>query len=179
MLQNYKHEITAFLGQRGGGDATTPARVSANNRSVELLRTTSPLNPESLASFSTPLMPEPRQPVTSSRSATTTSGLDHGLQTFANTPCSAGLAATLPPTAQVANDPNFNVRTENPPVPVYPGWAKIPQAIELYQRIKQYAMGNTRNTRFDAGSAVSQAEHFQSIGKNTQFSKYLHVRPQP
>ena len=75
-----------------------------------MLRTTSPLNPESLASFD--------QRLTSNRSNPYFKPLGYnqlasGLESFANTPCTAA-ASTPPcrPQAQVANDPNFNARVE-------------------------------------------------------------------
>jgi hypothetical protein len=53
------------------------------------------------------------------------------------------------------------------------------EAIELYQRIRQYAMGDTSNTNSTPAPPCRRQGSFQSIGRNTEFSKYLHVRQQP
>ena len=40
-------------------------------------------------------------------------------------------------------------------------------------------MGDTHEHQRDAAPPCRKQGSFQSIGKNTQFSKYLHVRAQP
>src|ERR671922_310857 len=52
MLGKYKHEITAFFANAAAATQFGVGATEKNGKIVKLLRTTSPLNPESLASFS-------------------------------------------------------------------------------------------------------------------------------
>jgi phospholipid/cholesterol/gamma-HCH transport system substrate-binding protein len=168
----YKHEVAAFFANAASAtnnaQPTTPTSITSKTK---LLRTTSPLNPETLASFGRQLRPVRANPYFKPLGY---GQLKQGLQTFANTACSAGITAILPPQNQVVHDPNFNARTENSPF-----GPKIPEAVDLYKRIKQYALGNTRNTNLTPAPPCRKQGSFKSIGRNTQFSDYLHVRQQP
>jgi phospholipid/cholesterol/gamma-HCH transport system substrate-binding protein len=173
VLGIYRHEITAFLGNTAAVVNFGTTEVAANSADVKVLRTTSPLNPESLASFD--------QRLTSNRANPYFKPLGYGrlgrgLRAFANTPCSAGINATLPPGSQVANDPNFQLHTS----------AMFPDPLDLYNRIKSYALGVNPA---DFPGAVSTADvpaprcpkqgPFESIGRSPESSSYLHVRREP
>ena len=84
---------------------------------MKILRTTSPLNPESLASFDQRLNTNRANPYFKPLGY---NRLAQGLKSFANTPCAAGITATLPPRAQVAADPNFQLHTSRPSTPSSP-----------------------------------------------------------
>ena len=102
VAENYKHEITAFLGNVASvtnGFQTAPEKGGAR---VKLLRTTSPLNPQSIATFPQRLTMERANPYFKPGGY---NNLNSGLQSFANTPCSAGITAQLDPNSP--NDPNF------------------------------------------------------------------------
>ncbi len=171
VIRQYKHEVAAFVANAASATNNAQPEFAGSNRNVKQLRTTSPLNPETLASFGQQLRPVRANPYFKPLGY---NQLQQGLQTFANTTCSAGITAILPPQSQVVHDPNFNIRTKDTIL-----GPKIPQAIDLYKRIKQYAMGNTVNTNTTPAPPCRKQGSFQSIGKNTQFSKYLHVRAEP
>ncbi len=165
VLQDYKHEITAFLGNAAAATRFTTTALE-NNKPVSILRTTSPLNPETLATFSSPLISNRANPFIKPLGY---NKLQHGLETFANTPCSAGLAATLPPTAQVANDPNFNVRTGG----------NVADATDYYNRIKEFGFGGAQSTTSVPAPPCSKQGNFRSIGRAPQSHPYLQTRREP
>ena len=101
--------------------------------------------------------------------------LKHGLQTFANTPCGAGINATLPPTNQVANDPAFNSRTD--PTPLAP--SRVANAADFYNRIKEYAFANKSSTTNVPAPPCHKQGNFQSIGRSPQSHPYLQTRREP
>jgi hypothetical protein len=140
------------------------------------LRTTSPLNPESLASFDQRLNTDRANPYFKPLGY---NRLADGLRSFANTPCGAGITATLPPRAQVAGDPNFQpYATDNALNPI------MGDPANLYDRIKSYAFGlpitpgASSTTAVPAPPCVRQSD-FRSIGRSPEFTPYLHVRRQP
>jgi phospholipid/cholesterol/gamma-HCH transport system substrate-binding protein len=166
VAKRYKHEITAFLGNAAAATNYGQPAAERGFDSVKILRTTSPLNPESLASFSKRLTSDRANPYVKPQGY---SKLNHGLQTFANTPCSAGINATLAPASVVANDPDFNVRTGG----------DVSEATDLYNRLKQYAFANKSSTAQVPAPPCKKQGNFESIGVFKEFTKYLHVRRQP
>jgi virulence factor Mce-like protein len=165
VLGMYKHEITAFLGNAAA--ATQSALDSDETHTpVKMLRTTSPLSPESLATFPARVRSNRANPYFKPLGY---ARLAQGLEAFANTPCSAGITATLPPAAQVASDPNFTVHTSS----------VFPSAGDLYNRIKKYAFGGTSSTAAVPAPPCVKQDTFESVGRSPEFSEYLHVRRQP
>ncbi len=171
----YKHEVAAFFANAASATNNAQPAFQSSNTFVKQLRTTSPLNPETLASFGHQLRPVRANPYFKPLGY---NKLAQGLQSFANTSCSAGTTAVLPPESQVVNDPNFNVRTQNTPytIPV-PG--TIPQARDLYQRILEYVMGGFHSTDATPAPPCRKQGPFQSIGKHPEKTDYLHVRAEP
>jgi phospholipid/cholesterol/gamma-HCH transport system substrate-binding protein len=167
VLGMYKHEITAFLGNAAAATEFGVQSFEANGRFVKILRTTSPLNPESLASFDQRLKSNRANPYFKPLGY---SRLANGLESFANTPCSAGITATLPPASQVASDPNFQLHT-NPPF--------FPDPTDLYNRIKSFAFGEASSTNNVARPPCAKQGKFESIGRSPEFTHYLHVRREP
>jgi phospholipid/cholesterol/gamma-HCH transport system substrate-binding protein len=166
VLGMYKHEITAFLGNAAAATEFGVQSFEANGRFVKILRTTSPLNPESLASFDQRLKSNRANPYFKPLGY---SRLADGLEAFANTPCSAGITATLPPASQVASDPNFQLHT----TPVFP------DPTDLYNRVKSYAFGDVSSTDNVARPPCAKQGKFKSIGRSPEFTHYLHVRREP
>jgi phospholipid/cholesterol/gamma-HCH transport system substrate-binding protein len=166
-LGMYKHEITAFLGNAAAATEFGVQSFQANGRFVKILRTTSPLNPESLASFGQRLKSNRANPYFKPLGY---SRVANGLETFANTPCGAGITATLPPASQVASDPNFQLHT-NPPF--------FPDPTDLYNRIKSYAFGGVSSTDNVGRPPCAKQGTFKSIGRSPEFTNYLHVRREP
>jgi hypothetical protein len=166
VLGMYKHEITAFLGNSAA--ATNLGFIAPENpsgRPVKVLRLISPLTPESVASFSSNrVIPNRSNPYFKPGGY---SRLQQGLQSFANTPCGAGIDAKLAPKAQVVADPNFKVHTR-PPL--------LPGPIDLYNRIKSFAFGGADSTAAVPAPPCVKQGKFKSIGRFPEFSSYLHVR---
>jgi hypothetical protein len=128
---------------------------------VKVLRTTSPLAPESVAAFP--------QRLTSNRANPYFKPLGYGrlasgLQAFANTPCDAGIDASLVPTTP--NDPNFNARTGG----------RVDDATTYFDLVKAFVFANQVNTANVPSPPCSKQGPFQSIGRSPESSAYLHVR---
>jgi virulence factor Mce-like protein len=160
----YRHEITAFLGNAAA--VTNDAELEPQStRAVKLLRTTSPLNPQSLASFSSRLTPDRANPYFKPLGY---NQVADGLQTFANTPCAAGLTASLDPATP--GDPNFNSRVGG----------NAFEAQDLFNRIQQIAFAGALSTDAPQLSPPCRLQGtFRSIGENPESTNYLHVRRQP
>jgi ABC-type transporter Mla subunit MlaD len=167
VLGMYRHEITAFLANATAATQFNTQIPETNfERPIHMLRTASPLNPDSIAAFD--------QRVISNRSNPYFKPLGYnqlatGLKSFANTPCAAGVAAALPPRAQVANDANFNVRTGG----------DLTQAGTLYDLVSEFAFANAPSTASVPAPPCSLQGPFSSIGRSPEQSDYLHVRRQP
>jgi phospholipid/cholesterol/gamma-HCH transport system substrate-binding protein len=165
VLGMYKHEITAFL-----GNATAATQYGQEGpetggvRKVKLLRTTSPLAPESVAAFPQRLNSNRANPYFKPLGY---NQLASGLQSFANTPCAAGITANLVPTTP--NDPNFNVRTGG----------RVDDATTLFNLIKQFAFTNAPSTASVPSPSCNKQGPFRSIGRSPETSDYLHVRRDP
>ena len=166
MLRDYKHEITAFLANAAATTNAGQHDPTDTSPIVKLLRTTSPLNHESLASFSHRLKPDRANPYFKPLGY---NKVKQGLESFANTPCSAGITATLPPASQVANDPNFNVRTGG----------DVTAATDFYNRLKEYPFAGVANTNILPSPPCKKQGAFKSIGRFPEFTPYLHVRREP
>jgi phospholipid/cholesterol/gamma-HCH transport system substrate-binding protein len=162
-LRNYKHEITAFLGNAA---AATNNGQPAPDKFLKLLRTTSPLGPESLATFSNRLTSNRANPYFKPGGY---NQVKQGLAAFANTPCGAGINATLPPRSQVASDPNFSAHTDT----------LFPSATDLYDRIKRYALTDQSSTANVPAPPCRKQGKQNSIGKSPEATDYLHVRREP
>jgi phospholipid/cholesterol/gamma-HCH transport system substrate-binding protein len=177
VLGIYRHEVTAFLGNAAAAvqysiDADEIPGIDATH----ILRTTSPLNPESVASFDQRLSYDRANPYFKPLGY---NQLASGLQSFANTPCDAGINATLPPRATVAGDANFQpYATPNALNPL------MGDPANLYDRIKSYAFGlpitpgASSTADVPAPPCVRQSD-FRSIGRAPESTPYLHVRRQP
>jgi phospholipid/cholesterol/gamma-HCH transport system substrate-binding protein len=166
VLGMYKHEITAFLGNAAAAVQYSQGADELAGKPVKMLRTTSPLSPESLATYPGRVISNRANPYFKPLGY---NQLAHGLQAFANTPCSAGVTATLPPRSQVASDPNFQLYTNT----------NFPDAGNLYDRIKSYAFGGASSTASVPAPLCSRQGTFRSIGRFPESTAYLHVRRQP
>ncbi len=166
VLHNYRHEITALLANSAAATNYTQPAPERGFKSVHILRTTSPLNPQSLATFSQRLTPDRANPYFKPLGY---ENLTSGLETFANTPCSAGATAALPAAATVANDPNFNVRTGG----------NVTDATDLFKRLRFYAFADVSTTNRVPAPPCRKQGPFGSIGTSPQSHPYLQVRSAP
>ncbi len=165
-LRDYKHEITAFVSNAAAATEGQQPIGDLAGTQVKVLRTTSPLNPETLATFS-------NRPI-SNRGNPYLKPLGYNkvktaLETFENTPCGAGVNAILPPRSQIANDPNFQAHTDS----------LFPSATDLYDRVKTYVLSGKSTTATVPAPKCRKQGKLNSIGKSPEASYYLHVRQQP
>jgi phospholipid/cholesterol/gamma-HCH transport system substrate-binding protein len=178
VLGMYKHEITAFLGNAAAAVQYQVDSEEAGGRKVKILRTTSPLNPESLATFDQRLSSNRANPYFKPLGY---NRLADGLQSFANAPCDAGINAILPPRAQVAGDPNFQPYATDDPTGINP---LMGDPANLYDRLKSYAFGLPITPGASSTSAVprppcDRQSDFRSVGRSPESTPFLHVRRQP
>ena len=99
--------------------------------------------------------------------------LRHGLQSFANTPCSAGITAQLDP--NTPNDPNFWNSGR------FTGTTQEKKAAaqDLFNRIKTFAFNDQLNSNQAKHPGCQKRGNFKSIGAFREFTPYLHVRREP
>jgi phospholipid/cholesterol/gamma-HCH transport system substrate-binding protein len=168
VAQKYRHEITAFLGNIAAATNWGQAAPEKNFKFVKVLRTTSPLNPQSVAAFPQRLSMERANPYLKPNGYNRLNG---GLESFANTPCSGGITARLDPNSP--NDPNFYNRFDGTTT------EKKQKAQELFRRIKLYAFNDQLNTAQVKHPPCKKQGNFKSIGAFREFTPYLHVRREP
>jgi virulence factor Mce-like protein len=167
VAQKYKHEITGFLGN-------ISASINLGQPGLEggafekVLRTTSPLNPQSVAAYPQRLTMERANPYLKPGGY---NKLNSGLESFQNTPCSAGITARLDPNSP--NDPNFYNRFEGTTA------EKKAQAQDFFDRIKLYAFNDELNSDNVKHPPCKKQGDFKSIGAFREFTPYLHVRREP
>jgi phospholipid/cholesterol/gamma-HCH transport system substrate-binding protein len=168
VAQQYKHEITAFLGNIAAATNLGQTAPEAGGRLVKVLRTTSPLNPQSVAAFPQRLTMERANPYLKPGGY---KNLNSGLQSFQNTPCSGGITANLDPSSP--NDPNFYNRFSGTTA------EKKAAAQDLFDRIKLYAFSDKLNSDQVKHPPCKKQGDFKSIGAFREFTPYLHVRREP
>jgi phospholipid/cholesterol/gamma-HCH transport system substrate-binding protein len=168
VAQKYKHEITGFLGNIASATNWGQAAPERNFKFAKTLRTTSPLNPQSLAAFPQRLTMERANPYLKPGGY---NRLNSGLESFANTPCSGGITARLDPNSP--NDPNFFNRFEGTTA------EKQAQAQELFRRLKLYAFNDKLNSDQVKHPPCKKQGNFKSIGASRESTPYLHVRREP
>jgi phospholipid/cholesterol/gamma-HCH transport system substrate-binding protein len=170
VAQQYKHEITGFLGNIAAATNNFQTAPEKEFAPVKLLRTTSPLNPQSMATFPQRLSMERTNPYFKPNTYTQ---LKHGLASFQNTPCNGGIVARLDP--NTPNDPNFwnSGRFRGSTL------SKQQQAQSLFNRIKTYGFsGNLSSAQAKHPPCKKQGD-FKSIGELRESTPYLHVRREP
>jgi phospholipid/cholesterol/gamma-HCH transport system substrate-binding protein len=167
VAQKYKHEITAFFGNIAA--ATNLGQPGLEGGAFEkVLRTTSPLNPQSVAAYPQRLKMERANPYFKPLGY---KKLNSGLQSFQNTPCEGGITARLDPNSP--DDPNFYNRFEGTTA------EKKAQAQDFFNRIKLYAFNDQLNTDNVKHPPCKKQGNFKSIGAFREFTPYLHVRREP
>ncbi len=164
--RKYKHEITGFLGNIASSTNNGQADQGANL--IKVLRTTSPLNPQSVATFPQRLSMERANPYLKPLGY---EKLNSGLESFQNTPCSAGINARLDP--NTPNDPNFLGRFQ----PLTNATIQQ-QSDELFKLIKTYAFNGSLSTTDVLHPACKKQGNFKAINAN-ESTPYLHVHRQP
>jgi phospholipid/cholesterol/gamma-HCH transport system substrate-binding protein len=170
VAQKYKHEITAFLGNIAAATNQFQGAPEKRNKPVRLLRTSSPLNPQSMAAFPQRLTMERANPYFKPGGY---NNLRHGLESFRNTPCGNGIVARLDP--NTPNDPNFwnSGRFTGTDA------EKKSQAQDLFERIKTYGFNGHLSSAQTKHPPCKKQGDFKSIGTLREKTPYLHVRREP
>jgi virulence factor Mce-like protein len=168
VAQKYKHEITSFLGNIAASTNWGNAAPERNFEFVKALRTSSPLNPQSVATFPQRLTMERANPYFKPLGY---NKLKSGLESFANTPCSAGITGHLDP--NTPNEPAFQSRFQGTPQQVQN------QANNFFHRIKLYAFSNQLSTRNVLTPPCKKQGNFKSVGTLGESTPYMHVRREP
>ena len=135
---------------------------------MKVLRTSSPLNPQSVATFPQRLTMERANPYFKPSGY---NKLNSGLQSFQNTPCDTGITAKLDPNSP--NDPNFYNRFSGTTA------QKKQDAQGFFNRIKLYAFNDHLSTTDVKHPPCKKQGNFKSIGAFREFTPYLHVRREP
>ncbi len=149
--RRYRHEVTAFLGNAAA--ATNAAGPAAGGLTLNYLRTTSPLGPDSLAAYPQRLLPNRSNPYTEPLGY---QRLANGLESFETSQCSTGPNLTL---------------TNDPPL-IDP---------DLFSRLQLYAFAEQTQSSQIPAPPCRQQGPFQPIGGSPgePSSRYLHVFANP
>jgi phospholipid/cholesterol/gamma-HCH transport system substrate-binding protein len=171
VAQKYKHEITGFLGNISSATNNGQAAAEKNFQLAKVLRTTSPLNPQSVATFPDRLNMERANPYLKPLGY---NNLKTGLQSFANEPClsGGGIQAQLDP--NTPNEPAFRDRFTDQPYAT-----KQQQSDELFKLIKTYAFNDNLSTTNVKHPPCKRQSDFKSIGTLSERTPYLHTRREP
>jgi phospholipid/cholesterol/gamma-HCH transport system substrate-binding protein len=168
VAKKYKHSITGFLGNISSATNNGYPAEEKNFDFVKVLRTSSPLNPQSIAAFPQRLTMERANPYFKPDGY---KNLNSGLESFQNTPCDSGIVGRLDP--NTPTDPNFYNR--------FPGTTaeKKAAAQDLFNRIKTYAFSGGLSTANALHPGCKKQGNFKSIGTLRESTPYLHVRREP
>ncbi len=163
VLGDYQQEITAFLGNasaavNGGGAVTGVSGL------VKYLRTTSPIEPDSLAAYPNRLKVNRPNPYVSAGGY---NNLPNGLESFQTGQCTSGIQALLDPTSPT--NPAFNSRFGG----------SVPDATDFFDRLKKFAFNDNLDSNNVSAPPCKLQGPQQSIGMFPEFTQYLHVRALP
>jgi phospholipid/cholesterol/gamma-HCH transport system substrate-binding protein len=168
VAEKYRHEVTAFLGNIAAATNFGLSAEEEGGKFVKVLRTTSPLNPQSMAAFPQRLTMERANPYFKPGGYRK---LKSGLESFQNTPCGGGIVARLDPNSP--NLPAFYNRFLGTVA------QKKSQALDLFNRIKTFGFNGGLSTANALHPPCKKQAGFKSIGKGRQTTPYLHVRREP
>jgi phospholipid/cholesterol/gamma-HCH transport system substrate-binding protein len=160
-LNLYKHEVTSFFGNVAAATNGELTEENANGEKTHFLRVMGPLNPESLATFSSRLTANRNSAYSPPLWA---KNLAAGLPGFDTRQCSSGITATLDPATPTS--PAFKERTENTPVE-----AKSP----LFARLKKYAFDEQSSTSSLPAPGCTQQAPFNPIYGGGPATAYQHT----
>jgi phospholipid/cholesterol/gamma-HCH transport system substrate-binding protein len=163
-LRDYKHEITAFLGNVAASLNAYNNPLEANGSHVHYLRSTAPLEPNVLAAYPRRLKTDRTNPYLAPLGY---DELKSGLDSFETTQCSSGPNATLNPATP--SDPNFQARAGG----------TAASAADLFARIQKYVFENLPDSNSLPAPPCRQQAKFRSIGVSPEMTRYLHVRREP
>jgi phospholipid/cholesterol/gamma-HCH transport system substrate-binding protein len=148
-LNLYKHEVTSFFANVAAASNGELTEENANGEKTHYLRVMGPLNPESLATFSSRLTANRNSAYSPPLWA---KGLAAGLPGFDTRQCSSGITASLDP--ETPNSPAFKERTQTTPAEV---------ASPFFARLKKYAFAEQSSTSSLPAPGCTQQAPFNPI----------------
>ncbi len=162
-ISNYRHEVTALLGNAAAATNAEAPNPGASGRppKVSYLRAMPSLGPESVATFE-------KRTANNRSNAYIDPGaysrLGEGLLSYETRACgAAGLDAHLDPNSP--NDPAFNSRVGG----------NVADAQDFFDRIKRFAFGDVNSTANVPASRCKQQPDVKPIGKSGSATQYPQV----
>jgi phospholipid/cholesterol/gamma-HCH transport system substrate-binding protein len=177
-VKMYRQELAAFLANTA---AATQQQQSLGGKQLHVLRTTSPIGPEALASFPSRLTSGRTNPylMPGGYLDLNPDSAQGFLDSFETRQCTGGgLTATISPS--VASDPNLINRFLDAPDRL-PSMTPAQAAEDFYERIVKYAFrdddpSNGATTAVLPTPTCQQQEDYRSIGKaSPELTQYLHI----
>ncbi len=170
-LKLYKREVTSFFGNLAATlNGTLPGEEEEGKEPPHYLRALSPMNPETLSTYSRRLAINRNSAYSPPKWA---EGLVNGaLPGFNTRQCTTGIVASLNP--ESANDPAFQERA----VPTKEKTAAENAQI-LFERIQQYAFAGKSSTSEIAAPTCKQQGPFEPIYGSGPSTQYQHTFEQP
>ena len=170
-LHDYRHEVTAFLGNAAAATNGFNRPVEGGEEIVRYLRLISPLGPEVVAAYPNRLKTGRANPYVAPLGY---QNLPSALEGFETRQCgAAGLTAKLDP--NTPSDPDFYQR--------FPGDTaadQIAQATSFFERLREFAFAGRLSTDdIPAPPCKKQGPQGSIGGMFGQFSDYLHVEALP
>jgi phospholipid/cholesterol/gamma-HCH transport system substrate-binding protein len=161
-LNLYKSEVTSFFGNIAAATNGQLPEFNANEEQTHFLRAMGPLNPESLATFSSRLTTNRNSAYSPPKWA---EGLLAGLPGFNTGQCTSGITATFSPTAGTSQ--GLKERTAK---------GETKEAEDLLSRLKKYAFAEQTSTSTVPAPPCTQQEPLNPIyGSGQPATTYQHT----
>jgi phospholipid/cholesterol/gamma-HCH transport system substrate-binding protein len=160
-LNLYRSEVTSFFGNIAAATNGELPEENANGEKTHFLRAMGPLNPESLATFSSRLTSNRNSAYSPPRWA---EGLLAGLPGFNTRQCTSGITATLSPTA--ATSDALKERTAK---------GETKEAEDLFSRLKKYAFAEQTSTGSVPAPGCTQQTPLTPIYGSGPATTYQHT----
>jgi phospholipid/cholesterol/gamma-HCH transport system substrate-binding protein len=162
----YKQEITSFFANIAAATNGELPEENANGQKTHFLRGIGPLNPESLATYSSGRLAANRNSAYSP--PLWSKDLAAGLPGFNTSQCSSGITATLNP--KTAESPAFKERTKK---------GELKEAEDFFNRLKKYAFAEQSGTASLPAPACTQQAPLSPIYGSGAATTYQHTFEQP
>jgi phospholipid/cholesterol/gamma-HCH transport system substrate-binding protein len=161
-LNLYKSEVTSFFANIAAATNGQLPEFNANGEQTHFLRAMGPLNPESLATFSSRLTTNRNSAYSPPKWA---EGLLAGLPGFNTGQCSSGITATFSPTSGTSQ--GLKERTAK---------GETKEAEDLFSRLKKYAFAEQSSTATVPAPPCTQQEPLEPIyGSGQPATTYQHT----
>ncbi len=168
----YKSEVTSFFGNLTAATNAELTEETAAGQKIHFLRTMTPINPESIASYPGRLALNRNSAYSPPRWA---EEILKGLPSFNTANCTSGLVAELE--SSTPTNPAFLewIRPYKESGEEFSEEERIQQAEELLGRIKKYAFGEQSSTSAAPTPPCRQQRKLESIYGNGEKTQYQHT----